>query len=243
MATGTITFMAPATGLQLESVEVSNSLPTAEKITVETQEGDWIKIVFHLTDVFAIEDAEDIAKPIVVSIIDRLAFELDVSIGEPHLSGATAPKDASASAFTTMKSMPVSWRVLAPDVVPDAARRHEIGALLEQPYSRPDVYSAYRFACNQSDAVARYMFLYNILLQLQGDVQKQVDDFIRREVPTVAQSPSPLHPYVMETVYTRLRNEVGHSRAGATPVRTRTEMEANLAALQALVRTVISRVV
>ena len=240
MATGTITFMAPATGLQLESVEFSNSLPTIEKVTVETQEGDSIKIDFHLNDVFAIEDAEDIAKSIVVSIIDRLAFELDVSIGDPRLSGATVPKDASASAFRTMTSMPVSWRVLAPDVVPDAARRHEIAAILEQPYSRPDLYSAYRFSCNQSDAVARYMFLYNILLQLHNDSQTQVDDFIRREEPAIAQSPSPRSG--METIYTRLRNEVGHRRPGVTPEQTRTEMESNLTGLQELTKRAISGV-
>ena len=240
MATGTITFMAPATGLQLESVEFSNSLPTVEKITVETQVDDSIKIDFHLIDVFAIEDAEDIAKPIVVSIIDRLAFELDVSIGDPRLSGATVPKDASASAIRTMTSMPVSWRVLAPDVVPDAARRHEIEAILEQPYSRPDLYSAYRFSCNQSDAVARYMFLYNILLQLHNDSQTQVDDFIRREEPAVAQSPSPRSG--METIYTRLRNEVGHRRPGVTPEQTRTEMESKMTGLQELTKRAISGV-
>jgi hypothetical protein len=97
MATGTVRYVAPVTGLQLDSVEVSYSLPTVEKVTLETQEDDWITIVFHFTNVFAVEDAEDIAKPILNSLIDRLAFELDVSIGEPHLSGATLPKDASAS--------------------------------------------------------------------------------------------------------------------------------------------------
>jgi hypothetical protein len=139
--------------------------------------------------------------------------------------------------------MPVSWRVLAPDIIPDATRRREIAAVLEQSSSRPDLYSAYQFAINQSDAVARFMFLYNILLQLHGDAQRQVDNFIRQEEPNVPQSPSPRYPNVTETVYTRLRNEVGHTRAGTTSERTRREMEDNLATLQALVKTAISRVV
>jgi hypothetical protein len=243
MATGTVTFMAPVTGLQLDSIEISYSLPTVEKLSLETQEGGWIKIDFHLSNMFAIEDAEDIAKPILRSIIDRLAFELDVSIGEPYLRGATLPKDPSASVYTTTASLPVSWRVLAPDVIPDATRRREIAMLLEQPFSRPDLYSAYRFALNQSDAVARYMFLYNILLQLHSDAQRQVDDFIRQEEPNVPQSPNPLNANVMETVYTRLRNEIGHTRAGTTPEQTRSEMEDHIAALQTLVKTAISRVV
>jgi hypothetical protein len=44
----------------------------------------------------------------------------------------------------------------------------------------------------QSDPVARFMFLYNILLQLNNDRQQEVDNFIRREVSDVSQSPSPL---------------------------------------------------
>jgi hypothetical protein len=57
--------------------------------------------------------------------------------------------------------------------------------------SRPDPSSAYRFAGNQSDPVARFMFLYNILLQLNNDHQGQVDAFIRRKAPDVSQSLSP----------------------------------------------------
>ena len=53
------------------------------------------------------------------------------------------------------------------------------------------LYSAYRFAGNQKDHVARFMFLYNILLQLKGDKQQQVDDFIRSELPSVPESPRP----------------------------------------------------
>lgn len=49
------------------------------------------------------------------------------------------------------------------------------------------LHSAYRFASNQADPISRFMFLYNILLELNGDNQKQVDDFIRSEVPGVPQ--------------------------------------------------------
>jgi hypothetical protein len=105
------------------------------------------------------------------------------------------------------------------------------------------LYSAYRFAGNQKDHVARFMFLYNILLQLKGDKQQQVDDFIRSELPSVPESPRPDRPNKMETVYTRLRNQVGHVRSGTTSEQTRKEIEDNVTAFQELVRTAISRVV
>jgi hypothetical protein len=109
--------------------------------------------------------------------------------------------------------------------------------------ARADLHAAYRFAVSQSDAVARFMFLYNILLQLGGDNQGGVDNLVRQEEPNVRQRLRKRKPRVMETIYTRLRNEVGHVRAEATPRQTRTEIEHNVAALQAIVKVAISRVV
>jgi hypothetical protein len=242
MATGTVTFAAPATGLQLESIEVSSPLPEVEKINVETQQDGLLEIRFHLIDVFDPEDAENITRPVLRSIIDRLAFEVDVGIGDPYLSGATLPKDASGSTLSALKTLPVRWRVLPANVVPDDNWRRDIVKLLEKSPTRPDLYSAYRFASYQSDAVARYMFLYNILLQLHNDSQKAVDDFILAEEPAVARKASPHNAGVTETVYTRLRNEVGHRRAGTSPDKTRTEIEHNLSALQKLTKTAIASV-
>ncbi len=48
---------------------------------------------------------------------------------------------------------------------------------------------------------------------------------------------------VLETVYTRLRNEVGHIRAGSTLERTQAEIRANLPAFQTIVKTAIANVV
>lgn len=134
------------------------------------------------------------------------------------------------------------WTVTPPITELNTARRQEVASLLEkQPLTRPDLYSAYRFVLNQSDAVVRFMFLYNILLQICGDDQGKIDDFIRRKIPDVAQSQSPYHNRgVKETVYTRLRNEVGHRRAGTYLEQTRTEIEGNVANFQALVKKAIT---
>jgi len=127
---------------------------------------------------------------------------------------------------------------LGEDTCRDLTRR------LEQTYiDANQFYSAYRFALNQSDPVARFMFLYNILLQINNDDQKQVDASIRSEVPSIPQSPRPDRPSVIETAYSRLRNEVGHKRSGTPPEQTRRKIQDNVATFQELVRTAISRVV
>jgi hypothetical protein len=237
MATGTYEFIVPVAGLRLEQTKVANLHTSVEKIVVETQDDEQMAVIFHLTNVFTEAEANAVTRDILASIINRLAFELDLSIGEPHLKSFSLPKDASGSSHTVSTSLLVTWNV----VVPDSTRRQELAKLLEQPYRRPDLHSAYRFAGSQSDAITRFMFLYSILLQLHGDFQPQVDNFIRQETPTVSLSPRPDKPWIIETVYTRLRNQVGHIRAGIPPEQTRTEIEDNVAALQKLVKVDISR--
>ncbi len=73
MATGTVEFAAPLTGLRFEPIEISNSHPAVEKIVLEAQDDGWANIVFHLADVFNFEDAEAIANGILPSIVNRIA--------------------------------------------------------------------------------------------------------------------------------------------------------------------------
>jgi hypothetical protein len=242
MATGTITYAASVESVRFAPIEVSNPHPAVEKIIVETKDSEQIQVVFHLTDVFTDTEADAIAGSIVASLTNRLAFELDRGIGHPYLKGFSLPKDASGSSYTVSSSVPLLWNVAAPTITLGDERRQELARLLEQPLARPDLYSAYRFVVNQTDDVARFMFLYSILLQLQpDDNQKYVDDFIRREMPNVLQSPRPDKMNVYETLFTRLRNEIAHRRPGTTPERTRREIQVNVAAFQELVRTAISR--
>jgi hypothetical protein len=241
MAPGTVGYAASITGLRLEPIEMSNSHPAVEKIVVETQDGKQLKITFHLTDIFAFEDAQPIVEGILPSIVNRLAFHRNVPVGEPYFTGASLPKDASGTSHRVIADAILLWDSAAPILTLGEDERGELARLLEQPHEDHDLYTLYRSSINQSDPVARFMFLYSILLQLHGDKQRQVEDFIREEAPNVPRSASPKGG--METVFTRLRNEVGHSRAGTTPDQTRRVIANNVTGLQNLVRKAIARVV
>jgi hypothetical protein len=239
MASGTITYIAPIESVRLLApIKVSHPHWKVEKIVVETQGSEQIKVVFHLTDVFTDTDAKDIAKNILDSVLARIAFELDRSIGHPYMKGFTLPKDATGSSYTAQSSVRALWSVAAATITLSDESLQELARSLEQPSARPDLYSAYRFAVSQSDPVARFMFLYNIMLALHNDKQPQVDSFICGKVPKVPQRLNPKGR--METVYTCLRNEVGHAR-GTPPKRTREEIQENLAAFQKLVKTAIAK--
>ena len=102
----------------------------------------------------------------------------------------------------------------------------------------------YRSALRSTSPVEKFMHLYNILLMLYGDKQAALDAFIVNEEPGVAQTPNPrfLHknPQPMETVYTRLRNELGHKRQNVNLDMTKTEMEAHVGGLAAFVKRAMS---
>lgn len=247
MATGTIEFAASISGIRFEPIEISNRHPAVERIILEAQADEQMTIVVHLTNIFDFEQAIEIGNEILPAIVDRLAFYRDVSIGELRCTGGTLPKDASGSSYSTRTNLALLWANAGLNYTLDAGTRQKLARLLEQPTTRADLYSAYRFALNQHDAAACFMFLYNILLSLNSDSQGQVDNFIRSEEPGVPQYLSGNKRLaaqgVKETIYTRLRNEVSHKRKGTTPEKTRSEIQDNVAAFQELVRTAISQAV
>jgi hypothetical protein len=118
---------------------------------------------------------------------------------------------------------------------------------LEQPYPPGDGnYGLFRSARQSLSPVEEYMHLYHILLMLcnqqyHDEKQRRVDAFMRSEEPKVQQTPDPRKPKVMETVYTWLRNELGHKRAGVNLEDTKREMGDKLPGLIALSQRAIIR--
>src|SRR5215218_5825251 len=85
MATGTVEYTASVAGVRFVSIEVSSAHPMVEKIVLETQDDKRLNITFHLTDVFALEDAQTIVEGLLPSVVNRLAFHRSVPVGEPSL--------------------------------------------------------------------------------------------------------------------------------------------------------------
>jgi hypothetical protein len=86
--------------------------------------------------------------------------------------------------------------------------------------------------------VEEFMHLYHILLMLYNDSQPEVDRFIESQEPGVPKTLSS-HTGKMETVYTKLRNELGHKRARVNLENTKREMGHWLPGLIALTKRAI----
>jgi len=234
MASGTLEFTARADSLRLDPIEIYVTPHSAvEKIIVKTEKEKGLVVVFHLTDIFTEDRARDIAENFLDAILNRLAFDFDVSIGPPYGGDYKLPKDEHGSMYTLGKSLRLSWQVAAPTVNPNLTKRQDLEKCLEQPYTLHDpYYCAYRFAISVHDPVTRFLFLYSTLLQIILDKQGKdtitaADNLIRLLEPGVLQTLSP-HTGKGETIYTRLRNEVGHARPGVAPSNTYNEIEKNV---------------
>ena len=78
-------------------------------------------------------------------------------------------------------------------------------------------------ARSEQDNVSRFMFLYNLALQVHFDNQKILDGSILRIEPDCILSRSPRFDGD-ETIYTRLRNEAAHCRENTNIEATRNEI-------------------
>lgn len=107
----------------------------------------------------------------------------------------------------------------------------EIKSVLEEK-PRPDCLypDLFYFALGLTDPLSKFMALYSIVLTLCNDRQEDVDRFVLATQPNVSIN-SPYKPRKLgtqETLYTRLRNQVGHVRPETTIESTRSEMQENL---------------
>jgi hypothetical protein len=77
---------------------------------------------------------------------------------------------------------------------------------------------------------------------LFNDQQKDVDAFIVKEDPLVPRTQHPLKATgIMETIYTRLRNELAHTRVGTNIEATKTQMAHRVGGLVSLVKRCIEQ--
>lgn len=93
------------------------------------------------------------------------------------------------------------------------------------------------FACGIAEPIGRFVALYALLLSEAGDSQSEVDRLILEFDPNTQQTRSPKNGK-LETLYTRLRNELAHVRTTANVFSTHDEIELHLQRFQWLVKLV-----
>jgi hypothetical protein len=213
MYTATINFQTriKSDGVRFPLVEFNPNVPGVSKVAIEAPNGHEIHGTIYLAAVASHSEARALAAEVYMDALDRIVFNHSIAIETPRRTGEQYWPPTAVDAFAD-----VGTRVGVVLGIDPAQLKDE----LERP-SPPgkDSYRLFRSARQSLSPVEEFMHLYNILLMLcnqqyQDEKQERVEDFIKNEDPNVQQTPDPRDPKKMETVYTRLRNELGHKRAG-----------------------------
>jgi hypothetical protein len=216
--------------------------PTDEHVqSVELQtQADKIIASVDVTGVATQDDGCTRARSVVETALTRLSYFHQVAIGRTKI--ISRHFESAQEGIAGLVVMP-AMIVLEGQQVDLIAQLgvNDLKAVLEaatHPGERN--FGALRSARLSVGSVEEYMHLYAILLELFGDAQNDVDAFIRTVEPNVAQSQHPKRAAgVMETVYTRLRNELAHRRPGADIEQTKKDMAAKVADLRGIVKEAI----
>jgi len=94
------------------------------------------------------------------------------------------------------------------------------------------------FALGIPEPVGRYVALYALLLSEAKDSQSRLDEILMKLEPTLERTRSPKNGH-LETIFTRLRNELAHVRPRASFFETHREIELQLPRFTWIVKTVL----
>lgn len=160
-----------------------------------------------------------------------------IPIYDPVFSGLTIPLSPDER-LETVKYKVCSKRSINLDHGPYEGRTvsdftwNNICEAIKKGYSNPKdiIFEFFRQALIQNDSIGQFMLLYNVMLQISNDNQKEVDKQIEEISPGIRKIP---FKYIQngvsksgdETVYSKLRNEIAHRREHVNINTTLSEIE------------------
>jgi hypothetical protein len=244
MFKGSVDFVAQikGNGLTFPRFDFNPHEPSVDKVEIEGLDGDVIRSTVHLATVASPDDGMVLATKVNTAALNRIAFYHNIAIENARCTRDDFSPIHHQPGVHVLVAGTGRYSVTGGTVKFRVARSGErLKAQLEQampPGERN--YGLFRSARLSIGPIEEFMHLYNILLMLYNDKQADVDAFIIAEDPSVLQTQHPLKaPGVMETVYTRLRNELAHKRAGVNLDNTKVEMAHRLGELIKLTKRAI----
>ncbi|KAA5539776.1 hypothetical protein FYK55_23555 [Roseiconus nitratireducens] len=239
MLKGSVEFVASVESnpIEFDEVQVTDDRDEVDLLLIRADSARGITVSVRISDVSTEIDGVAIARNAADALLDTLAFERRLPIGQPRLIGQsfeqTDPPDEThhISAGVTLHMSCSATTLTRVDGT-------TIADQLSNSAAASDIHKQmFRSAIRSGGSTERFMHLYNLMMMLFGDHQGRVDRFIQQNEPNVALTQSPhLKTGVMETVYTRLRNEISHHRQGVDLELTKQEMSNHVGRLSEHVR-------
>ena len=248
MLTGNIRYSAGIEGILFQKEEISINKPNIEKTTIEildSEDGKRVFLDFQITGVDSLEEIKPTTNDLTENIFNKLAIKENIKIGPTRMDSANLFEEVVIPEESQIIGVPgiESKFVGRKPTVEQTLLGKNLDLLIQNlgKENSPDQnqdYPTFRLALQSPDPLSVFMKLYNLLLKKKGPSQKEVDAFIKKIEPEVPESDSPRENR-RETIYTRLRNEIGHHRENATLPNTEREIKQRLGHFQTLVRKAI----
>jgi hypothetical protein len=244
MYKGSVDFVAEikGNGLTFPRFDFNPHEPGVDKVEMEGLDGDVIRSTVHLTTVPSREAGISLATEVNTAALNRIAFCENIAIENARVKQDDfSSLDVQPGAHVLVADTG-RYSLTGGDAKFTVGRSPErLKAGLEQPTAPGErYYGLFRSARQSMGPIEEFMHLYHILLMLHNDNQPQVDAFILSADASVPKTQHPLKaPGMVETVYTRLRNEFAHKRGGVNLEQTKAEMTHRLSDLRALTRQAI----
>jgi hypothetical protein len=244
MYKGTVTFCTriQGNGLTFPLFEFYPHVPGVDKVEIEAVDGEVIRSTVHLTAVQSTEAGISLATKVNTTTLNRLAFCESIAIENARIEREDFSSLDDQPGAHVLVASGARYETTYGDVKFSVSRSPgQLKKGLEQPTALGErYYGLFRSARQSISPVEEFMHLYHILMMLFIDSQAAVDNFICREEPSVPLTPDPRpNQSRTETVYTRLRNELSHQRAGVDLDNTKAEMANRLGGLIALTKRAI----
>ncbi|RFC31392.1 MAG: hypothetical protein DID91_2727704116 [Candidatus Nitrotoga sp. MKT] len=245
MLKGQVDFVARLldTGITFTPIHFKPPVAGVSSATVEMRGLEELSGTVRISLVANSADGISLARTVIESTFNRLAFFHGLAIEPARVTGSNfSPANPQPGNYLYPGTGYINITGYAPKVIIGISST-TIQSELEQPEPPGEVnFGHIRSARLSVGPVEEFMHLYAILLIFFNDRQKEVDGFTVSIEPSVQQTRNPRSTQgTLETVYTRLRNELAHKREGAVLETTKLEMSKYLAGLRTIVQQAISQ--
>jgi hypothetical protein len=239
---GVVSFSVSIAGIDFVAREVMLNNSRVPRVRFKRHGLGHYEVSVFTIDIYDEIQAVSAAQETLDILLARISVHLGARVFDAQLHGSTVPfpphqrTDKASYRVTAQATIPVDSPVPRPKALTqdDWAK---VASALQTPQQPIDLVKVvYRLATSQADPLASFVLLYNILLQLCNDKQADVDGLVRTIQPGVTSFPSPIKAGVMETIYTRLRNEIAHQRPGVSLAQTYAQIKQVLPQFRELVR-------
>lgn len=209
-----------------ETFEISLDCPEILKIVVEICTRK-VCVTFYLVDNIEEKIAKEITAEKLDQILDEAAFTFEAFVSRPNIEKININGGGTKE---------LQGKIL-PCVPVLKASINDFKSSLEENKKYSIYYRLYREAM-RSDSISSFLLLYSLLAMIKGPQQKEIDKFIFHEVPDTLVRQSTKNNG-KETIYTFLRNQVGHTQMDSNINEVEWEIEKYITQLSKLVKKAI----